>query len=101
MGAERRTPGFPTHPYTTSPHQQQAAWGSTLGNTAALQHPQPYLDSESNLERSPPPDQPDALHLAAGESCQGAVSDVCLLQDRDRRVGRGQIWRELGGRHSL
>lgn len=86
MGAGRM-PGLRTHPWTTSPHQGWAAWGSMLGNTAALQHPQPYLDSESNLERSPPPSQPDTLHLAAGKSCQGAISDVCLLQNRGRRVG--------------
>lgn len=70
--------------------------GSLGLNSGKQQHLQPHLDGESDLERSPPPNQPDTLHLAASKSCQGAVSDVCLLQNRDGRVGRGQVWRELG-----
>lgn len=34
MGAGRRMPGIHTHPQTTSPHQGQAVWGSTLGNSS-------------------------------------------------------------------
>lgn len=85
--AGARTPRF-TQPWTErlSP-QGKGSLGSGAEKNIALQ---PHLDCESNLERSPSPSQPHALHLAAGKSCQGALSDVCLLQDTNTR----QEWDE-------